>query len=265
MDHSSIRAELPSLVANHVPRNIQRFKFRIFDGKPQESMLGFHIDPHPFEGKVIARTKDAIVVKTGRAEFAVLDRQLVTEEPEEGTKVKVQPYVRRRFDGLRADTPEERTEQLPDGTSYTLRTHVLGSAPAKLPIPEPRCPELKGLIQQLEELPAPDGFRRITHLLVDAGAHDFTWTDPLPKDILKTPPAISFKVATGKFSGQVTVLYERAGDLYAVELRRNDELYDRAEDVFFDDLGRVLERLVDDGSWRQIKIEIISAHKATTH
>ena len=113
---------------------------------------------------------EAIVVKIGRAEFAVLDRALVTEVPDEGAKVQVQPYARRRFDGLRADTPEERTEYAADGTPYTVQTHVLGSAPAKLPLPQPRCPELQELINQLEQLPAPDGFRHITHLLVDAGA-----------------------------------------------------------------------------------------------
>src|SRR3546814_9312633 len=63
-----------------------------------------------FRSKVIATTDEAIVVKTGRAEFAVLDRTLVTEVPDEGAKVQVEPYVRRRFDGQRADTPEEQTE-----------------------------------------------------------------------------------------------------------------------------------------------------------
>jgi DNA-binding transcriptional LysR family regulator len=47
-------------------------------------------------------------------------------------------------------------------------------------------------------LPAPDGFRRVTHLLVDAGARDITWVDPLPADIIRTPPAIGFTVATMK-------------------------------------------------------------------
>ncbi|QJW56477.1 hypothetical protein HL670_03373 [Serratia plymuthica] len=138
--------------------DIRSFKFRIYDDKPHESTLGFHIDPGPMEGKVIAKTDEAIIVKTGRAEFAVLDRHLVSQEPEEGAKVQVQPYARRRFDGLRADTPEERTEHASDGTPYTVKTHVLGSAPAKLPAPELRCPELKELVHQLEQLPAPDGF-----------------------------------------------------------------------------------------------------------
>lgn len=257
MDHQLVRQQLPTLVSGHVPSNARGFNFVIFDGEPKVSTMGFHIDPKPFEGKVVARTDDAIVVKTGRTQFMVLDRTLVTEEPEEGAKVQVEPYARRRFDGLRADTPEERTEYTSDGQPYTMQTFVLGSAPAKLPIPEPRCLELQQLIEQLETLPAPDGYRRITHLLVDAGACDFTWVDPLPKDIIATPPAISFNVATAKFEGRVTVLYERGDDLYAVELHRGGELIERVDEVFFDYLGNTLERLTDDGSWRQIRVSTV--------
>jgi hypothetical protein len=215
-DTQAIREQMPRLVHGHVPANIRRFKFNIFDGQPKVSVLSLHIDPRPFEGKVIARTDEAIVVKTGRTRFAVLDRTLVTEAPDEGAKVHVEPYARRRFDGLRADTPEERTEFDADGRPYTIQTMVLGSAPAKLPIPEPRCPELRELIEQLECLPAPDGFRKVTHLLVDAGARDFSWVDPLPDDIIATPPAISFTVDSAKFQGRVTVLYDRGMDVYVV-------------------------------------------------
>ncbi|KGA43424.1 GTPase [Pectobacterium brasiliense] len=257
MDHQTIRNQMQSLVRDHVPSNARSFRFNIFDGQPKVSTLGFHIDPKPFEGKIIARTEDAIVVKTGRIEFAVLDRTLVTEDPDEGAKVQVEPYARHRFDGLRADTPEERTEYTADGKPYKLQTYVLGSAPAKLPIPQPRCPELQELIRQLEELPAPDGFRRITHLLVDAGARDFTWVDPLPKDIIATPPAISFNTSTAKFNGRVTVQYERVDDLYAVVLSHDGELVERVDGVFFDTLGDVLLRLIDDGSWRRIRVRTI--------
>ena len=265
MDTQAIRAQMPTLVRGHVPSNVRTFKFNIFDGQPKVSTLGFHIDPKPFEGKVIATTEEAIVVKTGRAEFAVLDRTLVTEVPDEGAKVQIEPYARRRFDGLRADTPEERTQFTTDGQPYTVKTLVLGSAPAKLPIPEVRCPELQELIQQMEQLPAPDGFRRITHLLVDAGAPDFTWVDPLPKDIIATPPAITFSVVTTKFQGRVTVLYERGLDLYAVELHRDGELVDRVDEVFFDALGEVLQQLIDDGSWRLIRVQRLSGRKSVQH
>lgn len=259
MDRSLIKSMMPSLVAGHVPRNVRSFKYRVFDDQPQHSTLGFAIDPQPFDGKVIAANDDAIVVKLKPSEFAVLDPNLVTTIPSEGVKVHVQPYARRRFDGLRADTPEVITEKTPDGVPYTITRHTLGSASARLPIPEPQCLELGQLIQQLEKMPAPDGFRRITHMLVDADARDFTWVDPRPSQIIKTPPAISFTVSTGKFEGLVTILYDRSSDTYVVELRRDGELVKRHDEVYFDMLGEVLERLIDDGRWRLINVSVIDA------
>jgi hypothetical protein len=61
-------------------------------------------------------------------------------------------------------------------------------------------------------------------------------------------PAISFTVSTAKFEGQVTILYDRGGDTYVVELHRDGELVDRHDEVYFDMLGEVLERLIDDGA-----------------
>lgn len=219
MNEQAIRAQLPSLVAGHLPRNAQRFTFRMYSKDPQESALGFLVDPKPFEGRVVATTDEAIIIKTGRIDFAIVDRQLATLVPEEGTKVSIEPYARRRFDGLRADTPNKETHQAEDGSSYTVKTLVLvlGSAPAKLPIPRPHCEYLQSLIDLLEQAPAPDGYRRITHLMVDAGARDITWVDPEPDDIFRTPPATNFTVNTAKFEGQVSLIYERGLDLYAVE------------------------------------------------
>jgi hypothetical protein len=41
-----------------------------------------------------------------------------------------------------------------------------------------------------------------------------------PSKIIETPPAISFTVSTAKFEGRVTILYDRGGDTYVVELHR---------------------------------------------
>ncbi|AZD86820.1 hypothetical protein C4K14_3998 [Pseudomonas chlororaphis subsp. aureofaciens] len=94
-------------------------------------------------------------------------------------------------------------------------------------------------------------------MLVDARAREFSLVDPRPSDIIRTPPAISFVVETEKFSGQVSVLYDRAADVYVVELRREDELVERLDEVYFDDLGSTLERLIDDGRWRNIGVEVL--------
>lgn len=258
MDHEAIRAELPSLVAGHLPRNVRKFKFRIYDDKPPVSALGFLVDPEPFEGTVIAITETAIVVKIARAVFGVVDRRLASQIPLVGAEVRVTPYARHHFDGTRVDAPTEEIRHSADGHAYAVRSVILGGATTTLPVSKPQCAELAALIEQIERMPAPDGFRRIAHLLVDAGARDFTCVDPDDADIIKTPPAIRFTVGTSKFAGEVTVLYERGPDLYAVELHRDGELVERVDDVFFDDLGRILEQLIDDGRWRQIRIETIS-------
>jgi hypothetical protein len=259
MDRTAIKAQMPELVRSFIPRNCQDIKYRIFDGQPMMSVIGFVVDPKPFEGKVVARTADAIIVKnTGkRAEFSVLDRSLVTPDPSEGAKVRVEPYARRRFDGERADAPVEEIHTLSDGSEYRTMVTTLGQAFTKLPIPEPQCPELQALIELLENTVAPDGFRNLSHLLVDANATDFVCVDPEPKDIIRTPPALSFSVSTAKFQGRVTVRYERGPDLYAVELSRAGELAERVGNVGFDELGQVLERRIDDGAWRRIRVHIL--------
>src|SRR3546814_16974523 len=68
---------------------------------------------------------------------------------------------------------------------------------------------------------------------------------------------ISFTTSTAKFKGRVTVLYDRGGDAYVVELHRDGELVDRYDEVYFDMLGAVLERLIDDGRWRLLDVSVI--------
>jgi len=257
MNRSLLKAQLQTLLRPHVPSNARGFKYGIIDGLPQPSMLGIAFDPQPFAGKVVALTDEAIIVKTTRTQFMVLDRRLASVIPDEGTKVFVRPYARRRFDGLRADTPEERTEIGSDGVSHTVTTQLLGAAPARLPVPKPQCLELAQLIEQMGNLPAPGGLRQVAHLLVDANARDFSLVDPKPADIIRTPPAINFTVSTAKFVGQVSVLYDWGADVYVVELHQNGELVVRRDEVYFDDLGAVLADLIDDGTWRQIVINVV--------
>jgi len=264
MNRSLLEIQMPDLVRHHVPRNARGFNYRVVDALPQPSMFGIAFDPKPFDGKVVALTDEAIIVKTARTQFAVINRDLATTVPAEGAKISVRPYARRRFDGLRADTPEERTEIGSDGKPYTFTTQILGAAPARLPVPKPQYPELAELVEQMENLPAPDGFRKITHLLVDANARDFSLVDPKPADIIRTPPAINFTVSTAKFAGQVSVLYDRGADVYGVELHQNGELVNRRDEVYFDDLGTVLADLIDDGTWRQIVVDVLGGKSART-
>ncbi|ARL21171.1 GTPase [Burkholderia pseudomallei] len=262
MDHAALRTQLPALVGPFLPRNVRSFNYRIYDDQPAVSAMGFVIDPQPFEGKVVAKTDHAIIVQIARAQFAVVDRHLASNDPEEGTKVAVTPYARHHFDGTRLDAPVEEVRQTTDGQTYTVQSVILGGSMTKLPVPTPRCAELAALIEQLEQLPAPDRFRRISHLLVDAGAHDFVCVDPGPDDT--TPPSIAFAVDTAKFSGQVTIRYDYGMDLYVIELRHDSELIERVEEVSFDMLGEALGRLIDDGCWRQVRVDVLPSRSRST-
>lgn len=265
MDIQVVRSLLPTLVRQYLPANARRLDYRIYDGTPMTSMLGLPVDAKPFEGTVVSKTDDIVVVKTGRTEFAVLDRSLMTEDVPVGAKVHVEPYARRRFDGQRADTPVVEDLRTVNGQLFTSATLMVGQAPAPLPIPVPKCPELRDMVEQLETLPAPDGFRCISHMLVDAGAREFKWVDPAPEEIIQMPPSISFVVSTTKFQGSVMVVYERGLDLYRVELHQGGYLTFRADELCLDQLGNALEDLIDDGSWRRIRVVQVKTGKVGRH
>jgi hypothetical protein len=267
MDQQAIKEQLRTALRPFIPRNATGYTYRVYEGLPAVNTLGFRMDPEPFEGKVVIVTDEAIILKIGRkTQFAVLDRSLVTTVPAVGQTVSVQPYARRFFNGQRADAPKVEVVTRSDGTSYTSRTMILGKVPpASLPIEPVECLELQQLIEQLEQMKAPDGHRAISHMLVDAKASDFSVVDPGPDEIFEKPPTISFTVSTRKFNGRVSVIYLRDMDVYAIELRRDGELLERIDDVYFDSLGEILATQIDDGAWRQIQVQPISTSKTKPH
>ncbi|MCE4369720.1 GTPase [Xanthomonas hortorum] len=266
MDRARLRKLMPSLVAGHLPRNARNYYYRVYDDQPHFSSFGMPVDPRPFQGTVIDKTDDALIIKTSRVAFAAVDREMATLDPEAGTKVDVVPYARRDFDGSRIDAAVEETHQTHEGHRYTVCTVAVGGRDVRLPLPASRCFQLADLIEQIEQMIAPDGLRKIVHLLVDAGATAFTCVDPEPEAIVDTPPEIAFDVDTAKFRGRVAIVYDRALDLYAVDLRRDDTVLKRVELVDFTTLGTTLADLIDDGHWRRIQISIVGrARKRTLH
>ena len=80
MDHAALLTQLPALVGPFLPRNVRSFQYRVYDDQPAVSAMGFVIDPQPFEGKVVAKTDNALIVQIARAQFAVVDRQLASQD-----------------------------------------------------------------------------------------------------------------------------------------------------------------------------------------
>ena len=106
MDKDLLRTLLPALVSGHLPRGTRNFRYQVYDNTPLVSSFGIRVDPLPFQGTIIAKTDEAMLIKTGRISFAAVDRTLASLDPAEGTRVEVTPYARRRFDRFARRYPE---------------------------------------------------------------------------------------------------------------------------------------------------------------
>jgi len=260
LNRQKLDQALPALLKEYIPRNIRYFNYRIVDFSVCHNMLGIIVDPQPFEGKVVVYTDEAMIVKIGRKDFRVVDLAYVTDKPVLGSQVRVTPYACRHFDGRRIDEYEEKNVIASSGSVLKSVRMVLG-AQTKLPVPQVKCPELAEMINQIQQLPAPDGVRKGVHILVDAGATDFSVVDPEPNQIVATPPTLKFKVANPKFQGEVAIIYNRGLDAYEMELRQNGALFHRDDYLLFDDLGPKLVEYVDDGLWQKIEVRVIANTK----
>lgn len=258
MNREALRAALGTLVADWLPKNAQRIECTYFDNQPPLNTFAMRVDPQPVTGRVVALTDEAIIVKTGRIAFAAVDRALATQHPPLGSRVRVTPYFRRDFAGERLDAPRQEYWKDLDGRTHAMTVMAIGGRIVRIPLPvKPTCPYLTDLVEQLEILPTPDGWRTIANLLVDAGAADVETVDPDEEHLIATPPEISFAVATAKFTGRLAVLCDTSSQNYAVELRANGATAARVEDITVTALATVLSDFIDDGQWRRIHIEVL--------
>lgn len=259
MNREALRANLGALVADAIPKNAQRIDCTFFDDRPMHNAFAMRVDPRPIEGRVVALTDEAIIVKTGRIAFVAVDRMLATESPAAGTKVRVTPYFRRDFAGERLDAPRQENWTDGDGKVHEMNVMVIGSRVARIPLPhKPKNPYLADLVEQLEILRTQDNLRTIANMLVDAKATDIEITDPDEEHLSDTPAEISFAVTTDKFAGRIAVLFDDGAMNYAVELRANGAVTKRIANVSVTGLAQVLAELIDDGQWRRIDVAILS-------
>lgn len=262
LNNQEVKDELAKLIPFHLASNVRRYQYAIIDSTPFPTSLGYKIDVQPFEGKIVEYTDTFMLVKIKPTAFRVVDLELVTDRPAIGTKVCITPYARRRFDGRRVDEPEIETshESIPGG-KVAVNRFKFGIDLPKLPINDVKCSELRDLINQIQQILAPDGFRTLAQVLVDANAKNFSVNDPKPKDIENSPPHIKLYVTTSKFSGYITLYYSRFFDSYGIFYQKDGELGHRVWPIVISSLAEKLVELIDDGSWRLIKVEPLKTSK----
>ena len=265
LDRDQVQSSLAQIIRPLIPRNCSRYQYHFCELLPQPNTFGFCIDPQPFSGKVMFVNEVFVLVKRSqtRNQFVIVDAAYVDVVPNVGDQVEITPYARHDFNGKRVDELEKETRSLADGTQYEVTKMMLGGKSITLPLPiskeQIQSPELLALIEQLDNLPAPDGFRLISHLLVDAGATDFTINDANTLNT-DTPMGIGFTVSNQKFQGKVAIVYDRGSDTYSLWIYP-DETTDKQpveiNNIYFNELGIRLAEAIDDFAWQVIRVKVL--------
>lgn len=251
-DKQAIKTDFARRVRSHIPKNATKWTARAISEPWCDTMVG-RMESKPAEGKVVEVSDSAIIVKVGRIDFWLVDRSQVDVIPEVGDTIRISPYARRDFDGRFAYEGKEEKW----GEGFTSVVYQFGGNFTKLPVVKPQCPYLVDLIEQLNELRAPDCFRNIAQLIADANGKDFALVDPADEDVGKIAPSISCRVSTAKFSGRVSVALDVGADHYDFKLESDVGETTLIEGIYFDQLGEVFAGRVDDGKWRTIRIELL--------
>lgn len=252
--HIDIRA----VIDNYLPNQYTKYEFQIIDTNPLINTNSWHLysDPEPFVGEVIDYVPEFMFIKVAPLSFRAVYLPYATEVPKVGCKVKVTPYARRNFDGERTDSYINSLKSHRD----MVLAKWYGYHEAHLPISRVVSPLLQSIIDGIQAMPAPDGFRTIAEMLVDANASQFAVNDPgLNKDA-DFLPGIKFHVNTSKFTGELLISCNRAGTLLNLEARQSKVKVIVINEVNFEwrELGQKIASAIDDESWRKTIIEVLS-------
>lgn len=262
-----------SVASAHLGSNIRKYAmgFYLGDAHSSTNTYGGISFPTPCSGTVVDMNDQFTLVKTKPSEFRTIANRLLSTPVQVGDKIAVKFYQLKRFDGTAADGMD-------DAAVGRVHSFSLSGAETKFPVKwadrylginekfagkyqEIHNPYLRDLIQQMENIPVNGGLRRVVNVLIDAQARDLRFNDPTEERSCEDPPAIRVHVSSTKFSGGVEIAYDRAADTYRITLTSNLQGTEPIvlEDVYFDDLGPVLEERIDDGEWLKAKVTLLKA------
>ncbi|MBK6616151.1 hypothetical protein [Ottowia sp.] len=252
-----------SVASKHLGANIRQYSWRTYIAeKSVATSFGFQLDISPMEGKIVDENDTFVLMKVSAKEFFVALKSALSMVPEVGSKCKITPYARKRFDGERLDKPEVVHEN-----GFTSTRMILGEYRSYLPIDKKTivCPEFKDMIEVIEDEKA-DDVRTIAQVMIDAGALKepvFFQDVTDPEQIIDKPPTVRFRVSTQKFDGYLSILYDRAMDSFTIVLL-DPQLNEIAKDEYQfitlegnSTLGQKIIELIDDGQWKIAPVEVL--------
>lgn len=257
----------------HFGSNIRRYKWTTWIGQPKANMLGGLSFLGQKEGKVVDMDDDLVLLKTAPSEVCVVAKDLLTIPVELDCKVKLSFYDLRDFDGLKSDGSEDPADH--SGCKSYMLTGAKTLMPAiwgergewsrktvKSGWTAIQNPYLQDLIEQMERISVGAG-RNLVNVLVDANGTTPTYIDPPEEHSAHEDnqqwPAILTTVNSAKFRGDVAIRYNRGADTYEVEFTPNLGEKQLFDNVLVCDLQTVLVEGIEDGSWQNVKVEVLKA------
>lgn len=244
----------------HVGKNCRKYSWgRLLFGLTVGSW-GFTFDKDAFEGVLVEANDDFSLIKVSTNKFEVVDNNVCPgiKGIDFGSKVKITPYHRKRFNGSLLGTPVSNG----NGSS----TWAVGEDKSYLPFDKKlaKTLQLKEMLTQLEVLKKEGDYRTTVQMLIDAGANEsnFSVNNPEEDDIISSPPAVTFGIEVGEFKGSIEIAYDRASDDYTIRKFDVSGTVVRSQEmVYFDEVPQVVESFIDDDSIKFAKIEVIKAVK----
>lgn len=253
---------LRNVLPKHAPPGAEGVLAGLYTGeacRPPYNELYFDLDPE--EGRVVELSDGWLLLQNNPLEFMVFAQDALEWVPPAGSDVRISPYVRRGFDGKRMDKQER---LLGSGPAVQGVPRGLWRSPVPVDSTGLRSSSLLDLMDQIERLRAGDGIRRLSHVLVDAGAVleplkvcDASWRVSEP---MSRRPSLTFRVRTQKADGWLTIETQPAEGGYTLRLTGLDGASLREPGrVFADVLASVIVDWIDDGQWRLARVEPLGA------
>ncbi|MFL6600752.1 MAG: hypothetical protein ACJ8R9_05420 [Steroidobacteraceae bacterium] len=257
----SRQAEAIAWLRDALPRHVgpwdQCFMLSIYTAEPFiHPASGVHIDPDPEEGRILEVSDQWILMRNSEKALFVCARDLVQTVPTVGSTVRITPYARRGFDGKRLDGADTKTG-VPGFAALSRQWRSeLPFDPSGL-----RSSSLRELVEQIEYCRAPDGIRRLSQVLIDAGAS----SEPISvidlsanTERASVRPSLQFRIHTEKVDGYLKIECISTTNEYRLYLLTHEgELLRTLGPVSHDRLTSLIVEWIDDGKWRIAKVEVV--------
>lgn len=251
-----MQINIEAVIDRHMPDKYTPYQYEIIDTDPliDISKNRMFSDPEPFIGEVIDYNPQFMFIKVEPLVYRAVYILFATDIPEVGSKVKITPYARRHFNGERTDSylNSLKSEEEIRLAQWYRQDYAF------LPIKNVTNPLIQSIIDGIEGMKAPDDFRTIAEMLVDANASNFEIVESGLDKNANVLPGIKFQVNSPKFTGELFISSNPDATYFNLQASQKGTIVINETSFWRRELGKRVASIIDDQSWRKTIIEVLS-------